>query len=54
MSRLKLAGQGGALGLVAALLGLLIWKVDPERQRQRRDEVRAGKRPMAVDFNLDG
>ena len=42
MSRLKLAGQVGAVGLVAALLGLLVWKVVQERQDERREELREG------------
>jgi cytochrome c biogenesis protein CcmG/thiol:disulfide interchange protein DsbE len=52
MSRLKLAGQVGALGLVAALLGLLVWKVVQSDRSSVAKDFTQGKRPMAVDFNL--
>lgn len=53
MSRLKLAAQVGALGLVAALLGLLVWKVVENDRRNVARDFTQGKRPMAVDFNLE-
>jgi cytochrome c biogenesis protein CcmG, thiol:disulfide interchange protein DsbE len=46
MSRLKLAGQIGAVGLVVALLGLLVWKV----AQDDRTNVARGTKP--VDFEL--
>jgi cytochrome c biogenesis protein CcmG/thiol:disulfide interchange protein DsbE len=52
MSRLKLAGQVGALGLVVALLGLLVWQVVQTERSSVAKEFAQGKRPMAVDFNL--
>jgi len=52
MSRLKLAGQVGALGLVAALLGLLVWKVIENDRGNIATKFAQGERPMAVDFNL--
>ncbi len=52
MSRLKLAGQVGALGLVAALLGLLVWKVVQNDRSNVATKFTQGERPMAVDFNL--
>ncbi|MEP6909881.1 MAG: TlpA disulfide reductase family protein [Actinomycetota bacterium] len=52
MARLKLVGQIGALGLVVALLGLLVWKVvQSDRSNVAKDFTR-GKKPMAVDFDL--
>jgi cytochrome c biogenesis protein CcmG/thiol:disulfide interchange protein DsbE len=52
MSRLKLAGQVGALGLVAALLGLLVWKVIQNDRSNVAQEFTSGKTPVAVDFTL--
>jgi cytochrome c biogenesis protein CcmG, thiol:disulfide interchange protein DsbE len=52
MSRFKLASQVGALGLVAALLGLLVWKVIQNDQSNVAKDFTGGKRPVAVDFNL--
>ncbi len=52
MPRLKLAGQVGALGLVVALLGLLVWKVVQNDRSNVAQAFTQGKKPMAVDFNL--
>jgi cytochrome c biogenesis protein CcmG, thiol:disulfide interchange protein DsbE len=52
MSRLKLTGQVGAIGLVAALLGLLVWKVVQDDRSNVATKFTQGERPMAVDFNL--
>lgn len=52
MSRLKLAGQVGALGLVALLLALLVWKVVENDRKNVAQEFSSGKKPMAVDFAL--
>jgi cytochrome c biogenesis protein CcmG/thiol:disulfide interchange protein DsbE len=52
MFRLKLAGQVAALGLVAALLGLLVWKVVQNNQSNVAKDFTRGKRPVAVDFKL--
>jgi cytochrome c biogenesis protein CcmG/thiol:disulfide interchange protein DsbE len=53
MPKLKLAGQVGALGLVALLLGLLVWKVvhnDPNTVAIRFSK---GEKTIASDFTLD-
>jgi cytochrome c biogenesis protein CcmG, thiol:disulfide interchange protein DsbE len=54
MRRLKLAGQGAAIGLVAALLGLLVWKVanqdDPGGVAAK---FQRGERTPARHFTLD-
>lgn len=52
MSRLKLAGQVGALGLVALLLGLLVWKVVENDRSNVAQAFTRGERPMAKDFTL--
>ena len=52
MSRLKLAGQVAALGLVASLLILLTWKVVQSDRSNVAQDFTKGKRPMAVDFDL--
>jgi peroxiredoxin len=53
MARLKLVGQGAAVGLVVALLGLLVWKV---AQQDDPGGVAAaferGERPQAPAFSL--
>jgi cytochrome c biogenesis protein CcmG/thiol:disulfide interchange protein DsbE len=47
------AAQGLALLVVAALLGLLIWRVAHETAGGKLvDEVAAGKKPAAPDFHL--
>ena len=52
MSGLKRAGQVGALGLVALLLGLLVWKVVQNDKSNVAKDFTGGKRPVAVDFTL--
>lgn len=52
MSRLKLAGQIGAVGLVAALLGLLVWKVVQNDKPTVASSFNRGQRTAPVDFNL--
>jgi cytochrome c biogenesis protein CcmG/thiol:disulfide interchange protein DsbE len=52
MSRVKLAGQVGALGLVGLLLALLVWKVVQNDKSNVAKAFTSGKRPMAVDFTL--
>ena len=52
MSRLKLAGQVAALGLVASLLILLTWQVIQSDRSNVAQDFTKGKRPMAVDFDL--
>jgi cytochrome c biogenesis protein CcmG, thiol:disulfide interchange protein DsbE len=52
MSRLKLAGQVAALGLVASLLILLTWQVIQSDRSNVAQDFTNGKRPMAVDFDL--
>jgi cytochrome c biogenesis protein CcmG/thiol:disulfide interchange protein DsbE len=52
MSGLKRAGQIGALGLVAALLGLLVWQVVQNDRSNVAKDFTSGKRPIAVDFTL--
>jgi peroxiredoxin len=49
---LKLAGQFGAVGLVVALLGLLVWKVAHDDKSNVAREFTQGKRPIAKDFTL--
>jgi cytochrome c biogenesis protein CcmG, thiol:disulfide interchange protein DsbE len=52
MSRLKLVGQVGAVGLVAALLGLLVWKVVQNDKPSVAKRFSNGDRPVAEDFTL--
>ncbi|HMI99584.1 MAG TPA: TlpA disulfide reductase family protein [Gaiellaceae bacterium] len=52
MFRLKLVGQVAALGLVALLLGLLIWKVVQNDRSSVAQDFNRGKHPLAVDFDL--
>jgi len=52
MFRLKLVGQVAALGLVALLLGLLVWKVVQNDRSSVAQDFNRGKHPMAVDFDL--
>jgi cytochrome c biogenesis protein CcmG/thiol:disulfide interchange protein DsbE len=52
MRRLKLAGQIGAIGLVAALLGLLVWKVVEDDRSNVAAAVTKGRSPEPVDFEL--
>jgi cytochrome c biogenesis protein CcmG, thiol:disulfide interchange protein DsbE len=53
MSRLKIAGQVGALGLVALLLGLLVWKVVHNDSNNVATKFARGEKPIAKDFTLD-
>ena len=53
MSRLKLAGQVGALGLVAALLALLVWKVAHNDDNSVADRFGRGEKTVASDFTLE-
>jgi cytochrome c biogenesis protein CcmG, thiol:disulfide interchange protein DsbE len=53
MRRMKLAGQVIAVGLVAALLGLLAWKVTHDDTRNPAAEFERGEQPMADDFTLE-
>src|SRR5438128_945367 len=50
--RLRLAGQVAAVGLVAALLGLLVWKVAHDNTSNLANDFAKGKRPVATDFTL--
>jgi cytochrome c biogenesis protein CcmG/thiol:disulfide interchange protein DsbE len=52
MSRLKLAGQVSALGLVVLLLVLLGWKVVANDRTSVAQAFTRGERPMAKDFTL--
>jgi cytochrome c biogenesis protein CcmG/thiol:disulfide interchange protein DsbE len=49
---LKLAGQVGAVGLVVALLGLLVWKVATDNHGGVAAKFNGGKHPEAEDFTL--
>jgi cytochrome c biogenesis protein CcmG/thiol:disulfide interchange protein DsbE len=52
--RLRLAAQGAAVGLVAALLVLLVWKLVAEESAANLvADIEAGKTPDAPDFDLD-
>lgn len=53
MSRLKLAGQIGAVGLVVALLGLLVWQVARDDQTNVARDIEQGKVTKPVDFELE-
>ena len=50
--RLKVAGRLGALALVLALLGLLVWKVAADSGSTVAEQVRAGEEPAAPAFRL--
>jgi cytochrome c biogenesis protein CcmG/thiol:disulfide interchange protein DsbE len=52
MFRLKLAGQIGAVGLVAALLGLLVWKVVQNDRTNVARSFTKGQLTEPVDFEL--
>jgi cytochrome c biogenesis protein CcmG, thiol:disulfide interchange protein DsbE len=49
---LKLAGQVGAVGLVVALLGLLVWKVATDNHGGVAEQFNRGEKPHAKDFTL--
>ncbi|MBA3364519.1 MAG: TlpA family protein disulfide reductase [Actinobacteria bacterium] len=51
-ARLRLAGQILAVGLVASLLALLVWKVAKEQGSGIPAAIRAGKSVTAPDFTL--
>jgi cytochrome c biogenesis protein CcmG, thiol:disulfide interchange protein DsbE len=51
-ARLRLVGQVAAIGLVASLLALLIWKVASDDQSNVATEFSQGKRPAPKDFTL--
>ena len=53
MSRLKLAGQVGAIGLVVALLGLLVWKVVQQDKTNVARSFEQGRKTRPVDFELE-
>ena len=53
MRGLKLAGQVGAVGLVVALLGLLVWKVATDNHGGVAAAYNRGEKPMAKDFALE-
>ena len=44
--------QALALALVLSLFGLLVWRLADSGEAGIRDEVAAGKRPLAPDFTL--
>jgi thiol-disulfide isomerase/thioredoxin len=50
--RLKLVGQGVAIGLVASLLGLLVWKVAQDEGGNPAAHFAAGKTTSAPSFTL--
>jgi cytochrome c biogenesis protein CcmG/thiol:disulfide interchange protein DsbE len=50
---LKLAGQFGAVGLVAGLLVLLVWKVATDNHGGVAADFNRGNHPEAKDFTLD-
>lgn len=51
-ARLRLAGQVFAVGLVASLLALLVWKVAKGQGSEIPAAIRAGKSVEAPDFTL--
>lgn len=53
MRRLKLAGQGVAIGLVASLLGLLVWKVAQDEGGNPAAQFAEGKTTAAPAFTLE-
>jgi cytochrome c biogenesis protein CcmG, thiol:disulfide interchange protein DsbE len=50
--RLKLGAQAAAVGLVAGLLGLLVWKVIHDERSDVPEQLAAGKTPTAPGFTL--
>jgi cytochrome c biogenesis protein CcmG/thiol:disulfide interchange protein DsbE len=50
--RLKLVGQIAAVGVVAALLALLVWRVATDEQSEVPAALEAGKTPPAPHFEL--
>ena len=53
MRRLKLVGQGVAIGLVASLLGLLVWKVAQNEGGNPAAQFAEGKPTAAPSFTLE-
>ena len=53
MRPLRLAGQVGAVGLVVALLGLLVWKVATDNHGGVAADFNRGDHPEAKDFTLE-
>jgi cytochrome c biogenesis protein CcmG/thiol:disulfide interchange protein DsbE len=51
-ARAKLTGQVLAVGVVAALFALLVWKVAAESGPSPGSELAQGRRPPAPDFTL--
>jgi peroxiredoxin len=51
--RLKLVGQGVAIGLVASLLGLLVWKVAQDEGGNPAAQFAEGKTISAPSFTLE-
>jgi cytochrome c biogenesis protein CcmG/thiol:disulfide interchange protein DsbE len=51
-ARAKLIGQALAVGLVAALLGLLVWKVVKDDDKGIAGELDKGRQPAAYVFEL--
>lgn len=52
-ARVKLAAQVAAVGLVAALLALLVWRVANQETSEIPSALAAGERPPAPDFTLE-
>ncbi len=52
MRRLRLIGQGVAIGLVASLLGLLVWKVAQDEGGNPAAQFSEGETPPAPSFAL--
>ena len=53
MSSLKRVGQAGAVLLVVALFGLLLWKVIKEDRSNVATDFQNGKKTKPVDFHLE-
>jgi cytochrome c biogenesis protein CcmG, thiol:disulfide interchange protein DsbE len=52
-NRLRLGAQVVAVGVVAALLGLLVWKVAKGSDNEVTDELQRGGMPSAPAFSLE-
>src|SRR2546426_5086460 len=52
VSRLRLVGQAAAVGLVAALLGLLVWKLLHDTKSDVSQRAARGEHPVAPGFSL--
>jgi cytochrome c biogenesis protein CcmG, thiol:disulfide interchange protein DsbE len=53
VSSLKRVGQAGAVLLVVALFGLLLWKVIKEDRSNVATDFQSGKKTKPVDFHLE-